>query len=134
MAVNATEQRAQKAGEAKVLRLASECGLLGPLGATAPDEWTQGTAGTGQAALLDTLRVRVRRRVRELWDHGRLGTALTHFKKFLEATGRVPFRQVERAGDIASMVYNQETLEIFAECGSARRAARRRTRSPGTSR
>ena len=37
------------------------------------------------------------------------------FKKFLEATGRVPFRQVERAGDIASMVYNQETLEIFAE-------------------
>jgi len=27
VAVNATEQRAQKAGEAKVLRLASECGL-----------------------------------------------------------------------------------------------------------
>lgn len=98
-----------------MLRLASECGLLGPLGDSAADEWAHGAAATGQAALLVTLRARVRRRVRELWDCGRLGTALTHFKKYLSATGRVPFMPVERAGDITSLVYNQETLELFAE-------------------
>jgi hypothetical protein len=100
---------------ARVMRLAAECGLLGALSEAVTDGFIDAEPEPGPRALVGALRDGVRRRARETWDLGRLGSALEWMVDFLADTRREPFIALEHAGDLAAAVYNQETLEMLYE-------------------
>lgn len=99
----------------KVERLVGECGLAKPLsGDVVFDMYEEPNAllrdqGRRLAEQLDRS---IDRRVAGAADTERLATALGWFSDFLRATGRVPFVDPDRLG---GQVYNQKTLELFAE-------------------
>ena len=61
---------------------------------------------------MEQLRLAATSQTEEAADSERLGTALTWFKGFRAATGRIPFINPQQPG---GKEYNQETLELFAE-------------------
>ena len=65
-----------------------------------------------QKSTLEQLRLTATSQTEEAADSERLGTALTWFKNFRAATGRVPFINPQQSG---GKEYNQETFELFAE-------------------
>ena len=99
----------------KIERLMLECGLTKPLGAghvhDMYDESELALRGQGRR-LVEQLDRSVNRRVACVADADRLATALGWFHNFLSATGRVPFVDPDRLG---GQMYNQKTLELFAE-------------------
>ena len=115
----------------RVEQLASECGMLGELGAAIADGFIGGAAEPGGGELLADLRKSLTKRVRETWDCNRLGTALEWFRDFLRATGRAPFMPLEHAADMHAARYNQDTLDLFAEY--IRRKGSRQRHRLGTS-
>ena len=110
----------------RVNALLAKCGMLGSLGHALPDEWVDGAAPVGGADLVATLRAGVRARARETIDPDRAATALEWLSDFITATGRVPFVELEHAGDLVGSVYNSETLEMLGEY-----IRRRGSRQPG---
>jgi hypothetical protein len=100
---------------ARVKRLASRCHLLGALSEAIVDGFVDEDPGLGPQELVRALRDGVRRRARETWDLGRLGTALEWMVDFLADTRREPFVPLGHAGDLSAAVYNMETLEMFYE-------------------
>jgi hypothetical protein len=104
-----------EAAMARVKRLATRCGLLGALSEAIVDGFVDEAPGLGPRALVDALREGVKRRARETWDLGRLGTALEWMVDFIAETRREPFVGLEHAADIGAAVYNQETLEMLYE-------------------
>jgi hypothetical protein len=100
---------------ARVTRLATQCHLLGALSEAIVDGFVDVDPGPGPQELVKALRDGVRRRARETWDLGRLGTALEWMVDFLADTRRDPFVPLEHAGDLQAAIYNMETLEMFYE-------------------
>ena len=93
----------------RLLRKAEQLHLTGPLGA-------DDGAGDGETPLAAALRLGVRDRARETWDVGRLDTALTWFAEFAEDAERVPmFKELGGLDDVAALVYNQTSLDMFGE-------------------
>jgi hypothetical protein len=93
-----------------VLDRAAKAGLIGPLGAA-------GGHADGESGLAAELRRGVRERARQTYDVGRLGDAVKWFGEFAEDTARAPMflPLVGGTGDVAAKVYNQESLDMFAE-------------------
>ena len=89
--------------------------MLGRLGEGIRDGWIGGSPSPGAAELVDALRARVQRRVREVLDLGRIATALEWLRDFRASTGRILFVPLAHAGDIAASIHNAETFELYAE-------------------
>ena len=71
---------------------------------------------TKRTPLAAALRLGVRDRARETWDVGRLDTALTWFAEFAEDAEREPmFKELGGLDDVAALVYNQTSLDMFGE-------------------
>ena len=99
------------ASRADLLRWAAELGIAGDL-----DDGDDPLSAAGESALSRRLRADVRTRASETLDLGRLRTALGWADDFKAATQRVPlFRPLSFEGDLASMRYNQATLDALAE-------------------
>ena len=105
----ATVRRGQQAAE-EVRRRAARLGLTGPLGVDC-GVGVEGGGGAFAAELLDA----VSERAALAWDLPRLGTALTWFDAFLQATRRVPFIPAVGAGAVGGYLWNRATLDMFAE-------------------
>jgi hypothetical protein len=99
----------------RVTRLATQCRLLGALSEAIVDGFVVEDPGPGPQELVQALRDGVKRRARETWDLGRLGTALEWMVDFLADTRREPFLPLGHAGDLQAAVYNMDTLEMFYE-------------------
>ena len=103
-----------------------QAGLGGALGVEPTDEWTSGV-GLGRV-LVAQLRENHRRRIMATWNLSRIGAALSWWEEFTEVTERVPFKAMANAGELAASVYNNTTLDLFAEYvrgRGSRRAGRR---------
>ena len=99
----------------RVARLAVDCGIWGGVGTPPPPEWDDPSRPLEAAKAIDRLRDGSRKRARETWDLGRLATALEYLRDMVEETKRMPFVPLRYLGDIDALMYNQETLEMFAE-------------------
>ena len=93
----------------QALDFAGRLGLLGDLpGRELPRD--------GESAVARDLRLGIIARARQTYDAGRLHTALTWFEEFMGVARREPiFMHLQHSGDIDSMQYNQETLDMFSE-------------------
>ena len=108
--------RGRESLDARVRRLTSECGLDVPLSRSRGDVFTNAASGRNRA-LVARLDNAAATRVHDAADRERLGTALTWFLGFLRDTERVPFVDPDEPG---GLIYNQKTLELFAEYISLR--------------
>ena len=114
--------------EPKLRKMLTFAGKLGLLGALPGNEISR----EGESAVARDLRLGVLTRARQTYDVGKLDTALKWFEEFNGVAQRSPlFMPLLHAGDLASMQYNQETLDMFAEY-VRRRGSRLRGRSGET--
>ena len=99
--------------------LAARCGLTSAVmraeSAALHDDWVGGQPPIGGADLVATLRLGARDRARATFDLDRIATALEWAVELHELTGRVLFRPLQHAGDIAASIYNADSLEQLAE-------------------
>ena len=103
----------------RVDSLAARCGLTSAVmraeSAALHDDWVGGQPPIGGADLVATLRLGARDRARATFDLDRIATALEWAVELHELTGRVLFRPLQHAGDIAASIYNADSLEQLAE-------------------
>ena len=107
----ATTRNAAEPPAARAKRLFEESGLASPLGPRQTSSF-ESAATNLQKDAAASLESALASHCEDAADADRLATALEWFKEFRAATGIVPF--VDPATH-AGKIYNQRTLELFAE-------------------
>ena len=95
-----------------IVEITQRLGLAKPLGARVGDQWTSREPSKAGQALVDELRSARDGRLMAIEDSPRLRSALDRFSEFLDRTERIPFVDPHCGG---GKIYNQETLDLFAE-------------------
>jgi hypothetical protein len=98
----------------RVLQRAHALGLMGALGGTVVDQWSDG-ASSAEAAYVQSLRDVRQQRWLEATNLELTWTALGRWESFISCVKRTPFIPAQGAEAASGKAYNRDTLELFRE-------------------